>query len=883
MAGAWGSPYRPPCSGSWPATRRLALGSCFQHRKGADTARVASVTVDDGGTGYTTATITFDPAQGATATAVIVGGVITEINVTHGGHDYTSPPNVIITGDNTTPASATAVVAGVPLYPNTQEGITPPSVLTECVGGTLVEGNCYQLDPVNVGDFSLCRKSGWKGLVAVKAFHGRVGFDQDLSDAAAIPHKYQQIQIEVTVSGENWDYTQGDPPILQEGTGNGTAKVVWTVNQSSGVITESGREFSAAPGNPYGTGYNGLAFAGDLSDALAYLSSMRHYAGGVTYTTSPANLWLIPQGTWAEVVAGWAAFQGVAHTVTSNKTDYELEILVDGASAVTEPPKTPGNLYWHESIYIHILLSSKVTAKEFCAVPFSLLSNWNLTDDVQYPWRTDPNCTSLPMVKFKEYSIARNPDLLIVDGLAGYLDDNRPGFGADYTGAITGNPLPNGCGPHYSFELVEWNPGGGIPDTATYWEQGFSNFATIMEQTAGGSVMWEANTGVAFVQIWAEINDGYSSHNFSRPCGADRYLLEEDHFGCVTGTSGDGSIGNEWVVTSTFDDGNPTIAVGDHVYWSGSVWEVMAGSAYPSYKLVSPAVCAVPAALVPADPDVFAQLRFTSAPAICGRLEVTSATLNGGSVDLVLVNAAEYLRVGDRVDFTEYDTAFVETVDDGELKETPDSTGYLVTAVADSTHFTITAASVPAAEQTQWDYVKSHGAPHYSWNDDLAKADYVFMSWDYDMTAYPSPTYVPTCVAGCLPRISCCPSVMAVTPVPVATQPWCNGNAHWPANTDMKLMIGYNWFWQGIGISHRPDPLFQTPHNVCGPGGVPGYTTPMVEARCSAPAGAPAMPAGTAARIAAFSPDPAYSFDFNYSSWFAPPNPGGCHHGDEWV
>lgn len=66
-----------------------------------------SINIQDGGTGYSalpTITIKGD-GSGATATAVLDAGVLTEINIITPGANYTYA-NVVITGSNTTPASA---------------------------------------------------------------------------------------------------------------------------------------------------------------------------------------------------------------------------------------------------------------------------------------------------------------------------------------------------------------------------------------------------------------------------------------------------------------------------------------------------------------------------------------------------------------------------------------------------------------------------------------------------------------------------------------------------------------------------------------------------------------------------------------------------------
>jgi phage tail sheath protein FI len=77
---------------------------------------VSAVNVTNGGSGYTTATVTFSaaPAGGTTATgtAVITGGAITGITITNPGAGYVSAPSVTISGDGTG-ATATAVVSDI--------------------------------------------------------------------------------------------------------------------------------------------------------------------------------------------------------------------------------------------------------------------------------------------------------------------------------------------------------------------------------------------------------------------------------------------------------------------------------------------------------------------------------------------------------------------------------------------------------------------------------------------------------------------------------------------------------------------------------------------------------------------------------------------------
>lgn len=79
-----------------------------------DGGRLTNITVTAGGTGYTTASVSFtggSPVSPATAVAVLSGGVVTGITITDPGEGYTSAPVVNITGPGTG-ATATAAIGG---------------------------------------------------------------------------------------------------------------------------------------------------------------------------------------------------------------------------------------------------------------------------------------------------------------------------------------------------------------------------------------------------------------------------------------------------------------------------------------------------------------------------------------------------------------------------------------------------------------------------------------------------------------------------------------------------------------------------------------------------------------------------------------------------
>jgi hypothetical protein len=79
---------------------------------------IIRIQISNGGTGYSSVpTVNFSGGggTGATATATLVNGTVVAVTITNGGADYTSAPSVSFTGGSpTTPATATAVLAGQP-------------------------------------------------------------------------------------------------------------------------------------------------------------------------------------------------------------------------------------------------------------------------------------------------------------------------------------------------------------------------------------------------------------------------------------------------------------------------------------------------------------------------------------------------------------------------------------------------------------------------------------------------------------------------------------------------------------------------------------------------------------------------------------------------
>jgi hypothetical protein len=101
--------------GFWPDAQSLALNLKLEQ----DSGRVTSVTVTNGGSGYTSApTVSFTHTPGCvqgncvTATATVNGGQVTGVTVVNRGMGYCLAPTVSFSGGGGTGAAATASVAG---------------------------------------------------------------------------------------------------------------------------------------------------------------------------------------------------------------------------------------------------------------------------------------------------------------------------------------------------------------------------------------------------------------------------------------------------------------------------------------------------------------------------------------------------------------------------------------------------------------------------------------------------------------------------------------------------------------------------------------------------------------------------------------------------
>ena len=634
--------------------------------------------------------------------------------------------------------------------------------LTEPLATEVPASATVNIQDRGVKDFSVCLKTGWKAVRAMKLWHGRAGWlencppacDESLARYRTANRVATYTQIGYGVAQVDYDVARANyATCMASATNEEDAKVC--MDDFIAAMVEAS---TSGPTSYYDYSWE-RQYTVSTTGAVTQDTCTDNDGGEgwLTSTSAPASLVMF--GNWAcgpdfsethsygpsfnEWFAGGVPdLEWSVQIVQQTNTIIEIEVI--GASYES------GNFYintWHGTW----VLSEPYALEDCVGDAYSLLGEWDLSDDVQYPWRppgswlvTDGGGTHaarIPFVKRREVG-PFSPDIggAACDAdLSCSLSTLTP---CPYDGEAIGIPLPDGYGPHYAFwdgsgqiAALGWNPGLGLPDTATWW----TNSSEELDEDVFPSGGWVfVSSNIVYVQKWCETKDAYDSEgnyipsvNFFRPCGGDDRTAD--------------------------------------------------------YK------------------------------AICGRIAISNLLLDAGTLYVTLSSPATYLETYDDIDFVKYGASpdYTETVDDGDSKTVPDSAGYSVTRT-DSTHFTVTGiGSVPDAT-----HIKSHGAPHFKWNDALRKGDFTFCV--EETTCGVAET---SCEDGCLPLSSCFPAVAAVLP-PGALESFPNGEVReLPAAADM--LNSYTF---------RVKPRIVEAD--------PFYTGAVVESRCAPPDGAPAFPSG---------------------------------------
>lgn len=371
-----------------------------------------------------------------------------------------------------------------------------------------------------------------------------------------------------------------------------------------------------------------------------------------------------------------------------------------------------------------------------------------------------------------------------------------------------------------------------LPKCATHWvnnvqAHGLSRGAL---RTCGVT-----DSGIWAVK-WAETRPAVPSQNFFRPCGADRVLIDETTACNVINGSMDAELAG-------LTGASVVLVSGDAIYTGCSqsdngdgTWTLTTGTK----------VADLPSDYSrPIEGDVVGYIRFANAWPICGRQQVTVATGYSGSATgsvVTFLNAQTNLRTGDLLNLFNRTTGTVSSQS--------------VSRVDDS-HFFLSASFTGAL--TSSIYAMSAGAPDYHWDDDTQKWQYRYGFWNTS-NRDASFSNSSSCATSCVSFTPCAEQVVCFSP---NAENFANGNTSW-FDDDFAADGIYGSYEQANVEFVMQDLLWQTPHydptaiilsvedGTCPDNGFDGdsgkeiiyYKVPRVEALCSLPTSAPALPSG---------------------------------------
>ncbi|MBC8002637.1 MAG: hypothetical protein H7X97_08625 [Opitutaceae bacterium] len=592
--------------------------------------------------------------------------------------------------------------------------------------------------------------------------------------------------------------------------------VTFSVDKLSGVKTMSDYVYSVAfstnrnGGDEFGNmRYSGFFSPYAAMEALNSWDSVGHniYSLGGGYWTTLSGL-VSPADMALNYIGGWAASIGAPDTyptvvdsgdsavvtgdftipeidsddplitthgtcsgscsVTDTKISFSCEATFDADGFNGYSTYTAGDfINVSGSMELSIEIFDTHTGSEVETETIALLDWWDLTDNVQYPWRTDSFTMIAPLVSRDEIDADVYPlpaDFVWETGTI--YDDSPLGVGEtmdDYqqpwiqqgyyegsakpalaSGAILGKPLPEGYEMYFDWKHVTWracfSPEIGIipyvyahgswantkaneigadevtdesmPASATQWTSNY-NGADDRSPQAGGYLYFDRIGNELLAQKWAEIKVPRPSFNFARPCGVDRVMLDETTVRCVY------ELGEDDLLSLT--SGTDGIETGDLcalVMGGPAQFFTVTKFSDAGYYLTTPRPEIISTLDYNAGSGVFGKVRFPSAPGICGRMRIIGAT-NAEPIVIELAEPATYLFTGDAVDVS------------GVTGNTAANGGSIVVTRVDSTHFELDGTTGNAA-YISGGYVTSDGAPSYSWHDDRPKGEFVFAEWAFN-------------------------------------------------------------------------------------------------------------------------------------------------------
>jgi len=801
MAGGKGEPYRPPCGG-W-RNRPLWLGPCTNHFRKSEAAVVSRLNIVNGGSGYTWAHIQIAPpnpsnpdyGQAATARATIKDGAIVRVEIINHGWGYSSPPEVTVTGDGSG-AEITAELAGPKLLLNVAclQGCPPngPGTLPspeDCQSPLIYhDHNCYTETDIWI-DLSECRKVGWKSLAIEKTWHGMIGFLHSLDPEEPITKKYLGItrRVRHEMVQEQWQSFA----LAFRWTAGANCSIGSQVNITSGARSVTSYQWDAHA-EFWMDGWEEPEPRESAAGIFAQAAFFASYQDAIEKWGS-----LRPSRGLISLPDNWHAvprFTGTPEDVE----EFILQLGFDSASVTLSDDRLlitmslahdtgfdqDGNRFVHtESAEVEVLLGIPTTPEDVVAFLRPEQTGWDIGDDIQMPWREDNNCHIVPLIRWNEPVMYVEPDV--------GLPSEPPDLTSEPSGQRIGEPVPTvriedgqRWVPyvHWDVRNADWVPlSSGLPPATTHWKEWQMS---VQEPPGAGAgwMYWRCADHRFILGIYAEVFSWVKSHNFARPCGPDRFRID------TRDASYQEAYGMSYC--DAMDAGRPQL----YLFRDSQNNPI--------------------------------------APPICGRIRVSRVEpVDNTTCKLVLAahDPAHSLQAGDTIS----------------ISGIPGLNGTKTVSAMDGMN-----PVVPGTAPQEYDgngYISSPGAPHWKWNDDQAKGEYVVKHYIWTRDEQMQLVSV-DCETRCVERTPCCPGYILASPLGYS-EPWPRCALAVESVAFPSLLLYGRDTAAAVYIRlRRRDPLWvPDPGDIECINGIQFYLgdpPPQVEARCSIPEGAPALPLG---------------------------------------
>lgn len=810
MAGASEPPYRLPCHlGAWPATPVLNLCNQFKRDFERNIQELCNSQV--GRTPLTNPAIAYQ----TTCAGTLVGGncysacakgtgtgILTDAGpypVGYGdGFDASGNPESLYV--NLTAGVGTIKVGDIITFAGdaTQYRVTygaepgPPDYLLAGYYLQFTPGLAVAISAITavtikargLADFSACTKTGWKAVRSRRVWQGTPGFTESCGACPTLSKKY--LSIARTGTYEHWVSTRNAACVTAANDAYATCSGPCSMIEDQAerdacyAACEAAKQaaISACPITRVRiTNFNWQRTHVVSPTGVVTRTACVDNDGGGNWMDETGQqdadnyMQTLMFGYWqcgpqftgnnAALLAAW--FTPGAPPPGGGFENFS-PVIVDASNDRVELTLNDSSVWQNNQMNEHLRrviweLEGENTLASVAASALGLLNRHNLANDAQHPWRRYP---------YVEYSDGQDSYHLAIP-----LVEVREIYGeVNVLRGLCVSPLPDSC-------AYPCGPAGGCE-----WD---------------GAVLGDPLT--------AGMGVHYGFY-YKCPTGADRgwppgYGLPATATWWTVPYAGAQAPSNAQCSVSAFPPGGWVMVQGTEVI--AQKW-AETRAIRPSVNFARP--CGADSRAMPGYHPV------------CGRVTITTAALATDThiLSLVLAEATPHLQTGDRVDFVQYAADFVETLDDGDSKLTPDSDGYEVTRV-DDPHFTIAdVAAVPSG----FGYLKSHGAPHFRWHDDKRKGDLRWTKTTETCLGFAGASTVVCCEDGCTSFSPCYPQVAAVLPPNPTEAAWLTA-----AHVDVKTLptspanAARVWYFP---TTEEADPF--------------GTADLRVESRCSPPPGA---------------------------------------------